>query len=472
MKPPTTRHPDHRDQEGQHVGGQVQLVAEAGQDQRQQRRDDRGERVPGQPAPQRQAAADPGQPPAAAHLRVRDDVHVDVAGPADGAHADPGPGQQGAQPAAAADAEHQLGGVLGAGEVQQGGGHVLADDLVVAAAQRLGQPPLRGQRGRVGPGQPVGPGDVHGQQVPAGGPGGDPGRPPDQRLALGTAGQRDHHPLAGLPGALDAVLGPVALQPLVDLVGQPEQGQLAQRGEVAGPEVVGQRRVDLLGRVDVAVRHPAAQRLGGHVDELDLLGGADHRVRHGLPLRHAGDLLHHVVQRLQVLDVQRGDDVDPGGQQLLHVLPALGVLRPRHVGVRELVDQRDLRVAGQHRGQVHLLEHRAAVADRGPRDDLQPGQQRRGVHPPVRLGERHHQVGASFLAPVALVEHGVRLAGPGRRGKVDPQPAPAVPARAAVVVAELHRIPVRARIAISDHMPCLTPGRGREARLCPADRAC
>ena len=325
MKPPTTATPITATRKASTSLVRFSSPRKLGQDHGQQRRDDGGQRVAGQPPPQRQAAAGPGQAPAAAHLRVRDDVHVDVAGPADGAHADPGAGQQRGQPAAAADAEHELGGVLRAGEVEQGRGHVLADDLVVAAAQRLGQPPLRGQRGRARPGQPVGPGHVHGQQVAAGRPGGDPGRPPDQRVALRAAGQRDHDPLAGLPGARDAVLGPVALQPLVDLVGQPEQGQLAQRGQVAGPEVVGQRRVDLLGRVDVAVRHPAAQRLGGHVDELDLLGGAGHRVRHGLPLRHAGDLLHHVVQRLQVLDVQRGDHVDPGVQQVLDVLPALGV---------------------------------------------------------------------------------------------------------------------------------------------------
>ena len=72
----------------------------------------------------------------------------------------------------------------------------------------------------------------------------------------------------------------VALQRLVDLVGGPEQGELAQRGEVADPEVVAQRGVDLLGGVDVAVRHPAPQRLGRHVDELDLVGRADHRVGH------------------------------------------------------------------------------------------------------------------------------------------------------------------------------------------------
>ena len=90
---------------------------------------------------------------------------------------------------------------------------------------------------------------------------------------------------------VDVVVGAVAVELVVDLVGQPQQGQLAQRGEVADPEVVAERGVDLLRLVDVAVRHPAAQRLGRHVDQLDLVGAADHLVGHGLPLRHAGDLL-------------------------------------------------------------------------------------------------------------------------------------------------------------------------------------
>jgi hypothetical protein len=55
--------------------------------------------------------------------------------------------------------------------------------------------------------------------------------------------------------------------------------------QVARAEVVGERRVDLVGGVDVAVRHAAAQRLGGHVDELDLVGGAHDLVGDGLALR-------------------------------------------------------------------------------------------------------------------------------------------------------------------------------------------
>ena len=221
--------------------------------------------------------------------------------------------------------------------------------------------------------------------------------------------------------------GPVPLQALVHLVGQPEQGQFPQRGEVAGAEVVGQRGVDLLRRVDVPVRHPAAQRLRGDVDQFDLVGGADHGVRHGLPLRHSGDLLDDVVQGLQVLDVDVGDDLDARGQQFLDVLPALGVPRARHVGVRELVDQRDLRLAGQHGVEVHLLEHRAPVGDLGAGDDLQAVQQRRGVRAAVRLHERHDHVGAALDPPVPLAEHveGLARRRPRRRGRSGAARAPA-----------------------------------------------
>ena len=63
----------------------------------------------------------------------------------------------------------------------------------------------------------------------------------------------------------------------------------------------------------------------------------------------------------EVLDVDVRDDVDPGLEQFLHVLPALLVARSRDVGVGELVDQRDLGMPGQHRVEVHFLEGHAPV---------------------------------------------------------------------------------------------------------------
>ena len=123
---------------------------------------------------------------------------------------------------------------------------------------------------------------VDGEQVGAAGTFGDAGGAADEGVALGAAGQGDHDAFAGFPGAFDVVVAAVPVELLVDLVGQPQQRELAQGGEVADAEVVAQGGVDLVGLVDVAVGHPPAQRLGGHVDELDLFGAADHGVGDGL----------------------------------------------------------------------------------------------------------------------------------------------------------------------------------------------
>ena len=110
---------------------------------------------------------------------------------------------------------------------------------------------------------------------------------PDQDVTAGGPGERDDDALARLPRALDAVVLEVLLEVLLDAVGDPEQRDLAERGQVPRPEVVGERGVDALGRVDVAVCHPAPDRLGRHVDELDLLGLPDDRVRDRLLLLDA-----------------------------------------------------------------------------------------------------------------------------------------------------------------------------------------
>ena len=137
-----------------------------------------------QPATPGEAALEPRQPATLAHLGVRDEVDVDVAGLADGGGPDAGPAQQRREPRAPAAAEHELGGVLRPGELQQRLGHVVADDLVVGAAEGLDQLSLPGQVGGAGAGEPVGAGDVDREQVTAGRAGGDARGPPDQGLAL------------------------------------------------------------------------------------------------------------------------------------------------------------------------------------------------------------------------------------------------------------------------------------------------
>ena len=78
------------------------------------------------------------------------------------------------------DAEHDLGGVLGAGEVHQRRGDVVAGHLVVLAAELVEQAGGgRREPRRPLAGEAVVAADVHAEQL-AVGPLGDPGRPADQ----------------------------------------------------------------------------------------------------------------------------------------------------------------------------------------------------------------------------------------------------------------------------------------------------
>src|SRR5207253_1276870 len=101
---------------------------------------------------------------------------------------------------------------------------------------------------------------------------------------------------------------------------------------------------------------------------------------------HAGDALDNVVHRLEVLDVQRRDDVDSRIEQLLDVLPPLLVPGPGNVRVRQLVDQRDVGMTRDNRVDVHLLELGAAVLDSTPAPELVTGATVVGVgDPPLVL---------------------------------------------------------------------------------------
>lgn len=165
-----------------------------------------------------------------------------------------------------------------------------------AAADLFGEPPnLRDRRER-GTREAVGARDVEHEEFAAGAAARDAGTAPDEGLGLRPSGHGHKDPLAGGPRRVDVVRLAIPVEALVDAVGQPEERELAQGGEIAGAEIVRQRGVDLLGLVDVAVREPAAQRLGGHVDEFDLVGGPHDGIGHGLLLDDPGDVLDGVVE--------------------------------------------------------------------------------------------------------------------------------------------------------------------------------
>ena len=220
---------------------------------------------------------------------------------------------------------------------------------------------------------------------------------------------------------VDALLGAILLQRAVDLVGEPEQSELAKRGEVAEPEVVRERGIDPRGGIDQPLGEPIAERLRCEVDDLDLVGRAKDRVRHGLALHDSGDLLDDIVERLDVLDVDGREHRDAGIQQGLDVLPALVVLRSGGVGVGELVDQGDRRMPGENGVEIHLAEHDAAVVDGAPRDQLetlQHGGSRRAV---VGFHDRDGDITTLGFQAATLLEHRVGLADAGGCSKQHPK---------------------------------------------------
>ncbi len=168
---------------------------------------------------------EPRQPPASTDLLVGDHVDVDRSGQLGRGDADART-EHLREPATPAGAEHQLRRVLRAGEVEQRGRDVLADDVVITAAKAFHQRPLSREGLWVRAGETVGPGDVHGKQVGALAAVSDPDGPADQGVPLGATGERDHHPFTGFPGTGDAVLRAVPVELLVHLVGYPQQCNL------------------------------------------------------------------------------------------------------------------------------------------------------------------------------------------------------------------------------------------------------
>jgi hypothetical protein len=131
-----------------------------------------------------------------------------------------------------------------------------------------------------------------------------------------------------------------------------------------------------LGQVDLALGHALAQFRRRDVDQLDLVGAAERAVRHRLALAHAGDLPDHVDQAFQMLDVQRRPDVDTGLQQLLDILPALGMAAAGRIGMGVLVDQEQASACrARAASRSNSIRVPAAVLERPARHDLEPVEQ-------------------------------------------------------------------------------------------------
>src|SRR5581483_6917735 len=216
------------------------------------------------------------------------------------------------------------------------------------------------------------------------------------------------------PGAIGRCL-------LSDLVGDGSQCELAQRIQIALTEEIAKRLLHFFGLVDLSLPQAVAQLLDRDVDVDHLVGTIEKRVGHRLAHADAGDPCNGVVQRLEVLNVHGRHDVDAGVEEFEDVLIPLLVFAAWNVGMRQFVDDDDIRTTCDDPVDVHLLHRHAAVFHLAPRNDLEVLYLRVGIGAPVGFDDADRDVQAAGFQRVRFLQHRVRLADTWRGADVDAQ---------------------------------------------------
>ncbi len=214
-----------------------------------------------------------------------------------------------------------------------------------------------------------------------------------------------------------AACGACFAQAAVDAVGSFLHGQFAQRGQVGRREECLQCLRGLFGHIDLALLQASDQFARRQIDQHDVVQPIEHAIRHGLADAHAGDAHHHIVEAFQMLDVDRGPDVDAGVQQLHHILPAPLMAAARCIAVGQFIHQHQRRMPCQHGIQVHLLQGVAVVGHFLQRQLRQALQQGLGVGAAMGFHQPHHQVHAAAQLFLRAGQHGVSLAHARRRAE-------------------------------------------------------
>ena len=156
-----------------------------------------------------------------------------------------------------------------------------------------------------------------------------------------------------------------------------------------------------------------------NIHQLNLIGPVKHMIRDSLIDRNACDGRHQIVERLQMLHIHRGIDVDPGLEQLFHILIPLCVPAPLGIAVGQFVYQNKLRFPLQRPVQVKLFQLDSAIRYLFAGQNLQPFQECQRIWPGVRLHIAYYNIYALFLRLMGRLQHGIGLAYARRIAKKD-----------------------------------------------------
>ena len=236
---------------------------------------------------------------------------------------------------------------------------------------------------------------------------------------------------------------------VIDALGRAPQCELTKREQVAAAEERDDGALGLLVDVHLALVEALQKLLRRQVDDLDLVGAFEHRVRHHLEDADPSDALNDVVEALHVLHVERRVDIDSGLQEKEDVLVPAPVSHADHVGVGELVDERHRRPSRDQRVEVELLMQDACVLDCAWRDSLDPRDERLGLGAAVRLEPTRGDVDAVLAEAMRGLQHCIGLADPGREAEEDRESTP--PLAQSLLGEELGKKSNRHRILLLIH---------------------
>ena len=207
----------------------------------------------------------------------------------------------------------------------------------------------------------------------------------------------------------------------LDPVRSSPQRKFPQRHQITLAKEIVSGALRLLRDVHTPGFQARQQLLGGNIDQHHFIRRVEHRVRDGLPDTHIGDPADDIVQALEVLDVERGEDIDARRQQLLDILPALRMPRARRVGMRQLVDQNQRRMPLERAVQIEFGEHPAAMRHALGGQNLEPLEQHRGLGAAMRFDDADQHNTAGGAQRPGGGQHRVSLTHSRRGSEINPQ---------------------------------------------------
>ena len=147
--------------------------------------------------------------------------------------------------------------------------------------------------------------------------------PANQRFGKRTGADRNEQTMARFPRSGRGLRAMKFLRVLADVVGDQTQDQFAQRGKVRLAKEVRSRSSGAVGHIDLALLQSLDQFCRRQVHQFDR-SGIEGTVGNSFANFRAGDLPHRIGAALNMLNIERGEHINPGLEQLPHVLPALG----------------------------------------------------------------------------------------------------------------------------------------------------